>query len=251
MPASANLSSTSGVSSRLYESTQERIKEYILTHGLRGGDALPTEGRLAVALGISRTSVREAVKALESVGVLETRPGVGLFVRAFSFDPIVANLEYSLLFDHHTLVELLAVRMQLEAGFIELAAESITPDQIRVLRSLADRMGERAAQGEPPGDFKEEDRLFHRTLYSGLGNNLLLKLLDVFWTVYRHLRAQAHVEAIDNVRTWENHRRLVEALERHDGAAARDAMIQHFGGIRARIHQSADEVMRQNQGPNN
>jgi DNA-binding FadR family transcriptional regulator len=236
---------------RLYESTQERIKEYILANNLRGGDALPAEGRLAQALGISRTSVREAVKALESVGVLETRPGVGLFVRSFSLDPIVSNLEYSLLFDHHTLVELLAVRMQLEAGFIELATPTITPAQLRVLRSLADRMGERAAAGEPPGDFKEEDRLFHRTLYAGLGNNLLLKLLDVFWTVYRHLRDRAHVEAIDNVRTWENHRRLVEALERGDGPGARQAMIMHFGGIRARIHQSADEVSRQNQTQSN
>jgi DNA-binding FadR family transcriptional regulator len=237
-----------GVAGRLYEATQERIKEYILGRGLRAGDALPAEGRLAQELGISRNSVREAVKALESIGVLETRPGVGLFVRAFSLDPIVSNLEYSLLFDHHTLVELLAVRTQLEAGFIEHAAERVTPSQLRVLRSLVDRMGERAAAGEPPGDFKEEDRLFHRTLYAGLGNNLLLKLLEVFWTVYRRLRDQAHAEAIDNVRTWENHRRIVEALERGDPPAARQAMLQHFGGIRARIHSALDDATRQH-GP--
>ena len=104
---------------RLHESTRGRIKEYVLAHGLKGGDALPPEGRLAQELGISRTSVREAVKALESLGILEARPGVGLFVRSFSFDPIIDNLGYSLTFDKHRLAELLAVRKQLEAGFVE------------------------------------------------------------------------------------------------------------------------------------
>jgi len=239
------MSGTAAVAGRRHESTQERIKSYILGHGLRAGDPLPAEGSLARDLGISRTSVREAVKALESVGILETRPGVGLFVRPFTFDPIVANLEYSLLFDHHTLAELLAVRTQLEAGFIEAAAAQVSPDQLRVLRSLVDRMGERAALSAGPGDFKEEDRAFHRTLYIGLGNQLLLKMLDVFWTVYRRLRDQAHVEAIDNVRTWENHRRIVEALEQRDGPAARQAILEHFGGIRARIHSALDDVVQQ------
>jgi DNA-binding FadR family transcriptional regulator len=241
-PVAPDTDKTRGGAGRLHEATQERVKEYILTHGLRGGAALPTEGRLAQELGISRTSMREAVKALESVGILETRPGVGLFVKAFSFDPIVSNLGYSLLFDHHTLVELLAVRTQLEVGFVEETAEQVTAAQLRVLRSLVDRMGERAAVEEPPGNFNEEDRLFHRTLYSGLGNQLLLKLLDVFWTVYRRLRDQAQVEAIDNVRIWENHRRIVEALERRDGQAVRQAMLQHFGVLRARIHTAMGDV---------
>src|SRR5688500_18764171 len=156
-----------GAPGRLYESTQERIKEYILSHRLRGGDALPPEGRLAQDLGISRTSVREAVKALESLGILETRPGVGLFVRSFSFDPIVDNLGYSLAFDKHKLAELLAVRKQLEAGFVEEVAARATPAQLRVLRSVVDRMGERVAHETQTTNFQEEDRFFHRTLYGG------------------------------------------------------------------------------------
>ena len=220
---------------RLHESTRGRIKEYVLAHGLKGGDALPPEGRLAQELGISRTSVREAVKALESLGILEARPGVGLFVRSFSFDPIIDNLGYSLTFDKHRLAELLAVRKQLEAGFVEQVAAHATPAQLRVLRSVVDRMGERVALETQTTDFQQEDRFFHRTLYGGLGNELLLKLLDVFWTVYRRLRDQAHVEAVDPVRTWEDHRRIVEALERRDRAAARAAMIQHFAGVEGRL----------------
>jgi DNA-binding FadR family transcriptional regulator len=193
-------------------------------------------------LGISRTSVREAVKALESLGILETRPSVGLFVRSFTFDPIVENLDYSLAFDHHTLAEMLAVRKQLEAGFVEEVAARATPAQLRVLRSVVDRMGERVATEPETTDFQEEDRFFHRTLYSGLGNELLLKLLDVFWTVYRRLRDQSHVEAFDPVHTWEIHRRIVEALERRDQAGARGAMLQHFAGIQVRVQAALAEA---------
>ena len=239
MAIGSDLSEPKGpASTRLYESTQERIKDYILTRALKGGDALPTEGRLAQDLGISRTSVREAVKALESLGILETRPGVGLFVRSFSFDPIVHNLGYSLAFDTHKLAELLAVRKQLEAGFVEEVATRATPAQLRVLRSVVDRMGERVAHETQTTNFQEEDRFFHRTLYGGLENELLLKLLDVFWTVYRRLRDEANVQAVDPIRTWEDHRRIVEALERGDRTAARAAMIQHFAGVEGRLHAS-------------
>lgn len=229
-------------SGRLYETAQRRIKEYILAHTLRAGDSLPPEGRLAQELGISRTSVREAVKALESVGVLETRPGVGLFVRSFSLDPLVENLGYGLLFDRHTLAELLSVRKRLESGFIEDVAERATDAQVRVLRSMADRMGERVALGGREAATPDEDRFFHRTLYAGLGNSLLLKLLDVFWVVYQRLRDQAKVEAIDPVRTWENHRRIVEALEARDPAAARMAMLEHFAGVEGRVRSALEEV---------
>jgi DNA-binding FadR family transcriptional regulator len=229
---------------RLHDATQRAIKDYILRHELTAGAALPPEGRLAQDLGISRTSVREAVKALESLGILETRRGVGLFVRSFSFDPIVDNLGYGLLFDRHTLAELLSVRKALEAGFIEDVAARATPNQVRVLRSIVDRMGERAAAARLP-DFSEEDRFFHRTLYVGLGNELLLKLLDVFWTVYRRLRDQAHVEAIDPVGTWENHRRIVEALESHDAPGARAALLGHFAGVEGRVRSALADATRE------
>src|SRR5260221_10589345 len=81
----------------LYEAAQTEIKEYIITHRLKSGDPLPTEMKLAEHLGVSRNSVREAVKALEAVGVLESRAGAGLFVSDFSFDPLLRNMAYGLM----------------------------------------------------------------------------------------------------------------------------------------------------------
>src|SRR5688500_1711329 len=103
---------------RLFESTQHAIRSYILQHQLKPNDALPNEGQLAVELGVSRTSVREAVKALESLGVLESRSGVGLRVRAFSLAPLIENMGYGIELDPTSLAELLQVRHHLEASFV-------------------------------------------------------------------------------------------------------------------------------------
>ena len=220
---------------RLSESVQHAIRSFILKNGLGAGDALPPEGRLAQELGISRPSVREAVKGLESLGILEARSGVGLFVRSFSFDPILDNLAYSMGYDRNSLVELLYVRKQLEAGAIEDAAARVTPAQLRVLRSIVDRMAERATRGETS---PEEDRLFHRALFTQIEHPLLFKLLDVFWEVYRRLRDQtALAQTADSVRSWENHRRIVEALESGSAAGARAAMLTHFAGIEVRLEE--------------
>jgi DNA-binding FadR family transcriptional regulator len=220
---------------RLSERAQRVIKDYVVAHGLGPGDPLPPEGRLAQELEISRTALREAVKALESLGILEARAGVGLFVRSFSFDPILENLGYSLLVDGHQVADLLAVRKHLEIGFVAQAATAVTPAQLRVLRSAVDRMGERAALERGRGEFPEEDRFFHRTLYAGLDNAILLKLLDVYWEVYTRLRGGLHLEERDPVASWEHHRRVVEALEAGDPAGASAAMAVHFENIERRL----------------
>lgn len=221
---------------RLFDAAQRAIKQYILDHRLRPDDPLPTEGQLASELGISRNSVREAIKALEALGTLETRPGAGLFVRAFSFDPILENLGYSFQVERDSILDLVEVRRQLEGAFIEIVAATVTPEQLRVLRSTVNRMGALAAAGQT---FMEEDRFFHRMLYSRLGNHLLDRLLQVFWEVYVRLRAEIPGMAqSDVVQSWEDHRHILEALERRDGPGARAAMLASFSSIIARLRRA-------------
>src|SRR5262245_44382404 len=120
-----------GRKEHLYKSVQEEIKAYILEHGLKAGDPLPPETELSQQLYVSRNSVREAVKSLEALGILEARPGAGLFVRAFSFDPLLENLGYGLLFDLKQLSDLLEVRALLEIGMVPRVVKMATPEQIR------------------------------------------------------------------------------------------------------------------------
>jgi DNA-binding FadR family transcriptional regulator len=219
----------------LYRSVQDRIKRYIVEHDLEGGDALPPETQLTRDLGVSRSSVREAVKALESLGILETRPGKGLYVRPFSLDPILDNLAYSLLFDRDSIVELLDVREQLEVGLLPRIAGRLTPAQLELLHGLVRRQREKAERGESP---LEEDRFFHRTLMEAAGNRLALKLLDVFWVVL--LRTRDRRLAVDDApqRSWRNHEQILAALERGDAAGAQRAMAAHFTDIEDRIRRA-------------
>src|SRR5262245_20091689 len=128
----------------LYKSVQEEIKDFIIEHALKPGDALPPETELSRQLNVSRNSVREAVKSLEALGILEARTGAGLFVSAFSFDPLLNNLGYGLLFDLKQLSDLLEIRILMECGMVERVVQSVTPEQLKRLRQVLARMREGA-----------------------------------------------------------------------------------------------------------
>ena len=217
----------------LHHSVQDAIKDYILTNALRPGDAIPSENELAKQLGVSRNSVREAVKSLESLGVLETRRGSGLFLRQFSFEPLFAGLAYGLLFDLHDLAELLELRRAVETGFIEAAIRRVDAAQIEELRGLVEQMRQRAKRGQ---GFPDEDRAFHRCLYERLGNRMLLRLIDTFWLAFS--RAVQHAALLTDatpLSTYQDHLEIVEAIAARDVPRARLALGQHYAGIQTKL----------------
>lgn len=216
----------------LFRTVQDAIKQYIIVNNLRAGDALPAEGELCSQLGVSRTSVREAIKALESVGLLEVRRGSGVFVRPFSLEPLLENLSYGMLSELRELDELLEVRRALEVGMISKAMTTITPEDIASLREIVEQMRERAKRGEP---FLEEDRRFHQVLFESLGNRTLQRLLDIFWLTFR--QASQHVDITDNdpLKTAQAHADILDAIEAADREQAQRALDAHYAGIKARL----------------
>lgn len=216
----------------LYHSVQEAIRTYILDNSLQAGDALPPETEFARQLGVSRNLVREAVKALESLGVLEIRRGSGLFVRDFSFEPLLDNLYYGLLFDLRELAELLQVRRVLETGMMADVIQSLSAEQLAGLQGTVERMRLRAEKGEA---FVEEDREFHQWLFQNLGNKTLLKLLDIFWLTFR--KAAEHVDLWDYqpTQTYRDHAAILEAVMARDVAQARTALDQHYQGLTEKL----------------
>src|SRR2546422_28586 len=100
----------------LHEAVQEELKRYIAENSLRPGDPLPSESELARQLGVGRNSVREAVKSLEAVGILEVRVGSGLFVAELTLDPVLDYLAYVTLMDLKRLADVRDIRMYLEQG---------------------------------------------------------------------------------------------------------------------------------------
>lgn len=227
----------------LYKVLQQEIKDYIIRNGLKPGDQLPSEIELAHQLGVSRNSVREAVKALEMLDIVEGRSGAGLFVGQFSFNALLDSFGYGIMFNLTALSDILEVRFHVEYGMIPRAIEAVTPQQIADLRAILEQMRGAAKAGTYSA---EHDRLFHQMLWANVDNSVVGKILDVFWGIFYQARQQSSLpEPRDLMRTHERHLRILEALEARDVKAMQDSMIFHYEGIKDRlayIHKHLDRT---------
>ncbi|MET7438059.1 GntR family transcriptional regulator, partial [Streptomyces sp. NPDC005568] len=160
--------------------------QLILDRRLQAGASLPTETELMEDLGVSRNSVREALKALQALDIVEIRHGYGTYVGQASLTPLVDGLTFRTLAqqddDTSALAEILQVREVLEEGLIRRVAATLSEAELDRLESVVSRMEEAGRDGLP---FPELDREFHELLYASLGNALVPQLLGAFWTVFR------------------------------------------------------------------
>lgn len=217
----------------LYQTVQEEVKAYIIQHGLKPGDPLPPETHLAEQLNISRNSVREAVKALEALGILEARPGTGLFVRDFTFDPILNNLAYGIMFDLKQLTDVFEVRYHLEYSMAEKAVQAVTTAQLNRLHDVLDIMLTNAKKNVYSAQI---DRTFHLYLHENVKNVVLMKILEIFWEVLRRAEEKASFPPPDNaMESYLVHVPIVEALEARDVEGMREAIKTHYNGVVDRL----------------
>lgn len=220
----------------IYRAAQARIKQYIVRQRLQPGDPIPTETALARELGISRNSLREALKALATAGVVETRHGLGTYVGQASLGPLIDGMAFNLLQnigrDTRTLREMLQLREILEVALVRRVLGLHTDEQIARLEEYIARM---------EADVRREimdphvDRAFHDTLYEPLDNHVVTLILHAFWDVQEAVILQLpEVQSIAaaNAR-W--HRDILEAVRRGDADGAAAAMREQFTGIRTRL----------------
>jgi DNA-binding FadR family transcriptional regulator len=222
-----------------YRLAQAEIKQFIESKGLKPGDGLPPEGVLAEDLGISRPSLREAVKALESLGILESRHGEGIYVKEFTFDSILENLPYSMVANAAQVTDLLYVRTYLELGAIPSVLRNIQAENIAKLRLLAETMLSKALSHQT---FVEEDRAFHAEMYRCMDNSFLLSLIDLFWSIFNNLHNNAGVQSVDHwamEMTARDHIAIVDMLEKKDKAGLMKAHAKHFESISKRYPKPA------------
>jgi DNA-binding FadR family transcriptional regulator len=219
----------------LYQQLQSLICTYIAENQLRPDDPLPAEGELAELFGVSRNSVREAVKSLQVLGVLVSRPGSGLFVGEFSFDPIVDSLPYAIVVDYDDLADLLEVRRTLEVGMVEQIVRSRTDEQVARLSEIIERWKKAITKDNDayPADL---DHLFHAVLIGGVQNQLVAKLLTMFWQVFYRASSRGQLEVPrDSMVTFACHVTVLEALKIGDSEALRASLIAHHRGIDERV----------------
>ncbi|WP_447037655.1 FadR/GntR family transcriptional regulator [Streptomyces sp. DSM 118878] len=217
---------------------QERIKKLIIDSRLPSGASLPTEPELMERLGVSRNSVREALKALQAMGIVEIRHGFGTYVGPMSVAPMIEGLAFRTVAGHYrgedSLLQLLELREAVETGLIARLAGRVPDADLAELDSLVERM-EAEADAAEGGVRAETDRAFHATLYRGLGNLLLGEVLEAFWDAFHKVRTDLVDVPLDPRVTCRQHREILEAVRSGDAQRAEQAIREHFGNIRARL----------------
>lgn len=214
------------------------IKSMIQAGELQPGDRLPPEGHLSERLGLSRSSLREAVKALEAMRVLDVRRGDGTYVTSLEPRLLLEAVGFVLDFHQsHAVLEVFEVRRILETSSAALAAVHATAEQIEGLRaSLA---ASRASTDIE--DLVEHDRDFHGRIAAATGNGYLAGLLETVSD--KTLRARiwrglTQDKAVDKTLT--EHEAIIDAIESGDSDLARALMLVHVAGVEDWLHANAD-----------
>jgi len=213
---------------RRYEQVAEQIRRMISDGELKPGDLLPPERELVEKLGVGRSSIRDAVRTLEVMGILEPRQGHGTVVRDLSADALVVPLSLVLTRKRELVTELLDVRRMIEPGLAARAAKNATADELAHMAAILERHEAKLRRGEEAMD---EDSDFHYAIALAARNSVVLRVLDVLMDLLRESRSRSLQVPGRPQRSFDGHRRILRALQKRDAKAAEAAVRRHLKEI--------------------
>jgi DNA-binding FadR family transcriptional regulator len=207
----------------LCQTAAQSIIDLIITGQYRQGDKIPNEMELSQNLEVSRTTIREAIKTLVSQNILEIRRGEGTFVcdkLGITEDP----LGFRFIGDKvHLALDLLEIRMLLEPHIARKAAEKATDEEITDIIAQCGRVETLVLQG---ASYDEEDVLFHTKIARAAKNVVIPNLIPVInQTIFVLMQVTHRTLRQETIIT---HRAVAKAIQAHDGAGARNAMVEHI-----------------------
>jgi len=212
---------------RVSEEVARQLEQMILKK-LRPGDKLPAERELAGQLGVSRSSIRDAIRRLELVGLVEPRQGAGTVVREVSSETLVSPLANVITHKRQMVSELLDFRRMLEPPLAGRAAARATAGEIAEMEDILRRQERKFREGELA---VEEDTEFHYRIATASGNSVVLKVLDVVMDMLRETRSRSLQTEGRPQKSLAGHRRILAAIKRRDSKAAESAMRQHIKDV--------------------
>jgi GntR family transcriptional regulator, transcriptional repressor for pyruvate dehydrogenase complex len=212
---------------KVYEEVARQIERLILKK-LKPGDKLPSERELAEMLQVSRSSIRDAIRGLELMGLVEPRQGAGTIVREVSADSLVNPFANALKRKHAMVGELLDFRKMLEPPLAARAAAHASADEIAEMEEVLQRQEEKLARGEST---IAEDAEFHYSIALASGNSVVLKVLDILMDLLRDTRERSMQVEGRPEKSLAGHRRILAAIKRQDGESAKAAMRRHIEDV--------------------
>jgi GntR family transcriptional repressor for pyruvate dehydrogenase complex len=217
---------------KVYHEIVAQIRELIAAGRIKPGDRLPPERELAELFKASRNSVRDAIRVLEQMGLIESRQGDGTYVRSVSADELAEPLALMLLQSRTQMRELWEVRRVLEPALAEFAASRITDDELDELETILE-----AQRRKVEGGFTalEEDIGFHYRIAEAARNTVMLRALDTLVDLLRQSRERSLQQHDRPAYSLAGHKRILAALRRRDPEASRAAMVRHLTEVEERV----------------
>jgi GntR family transcriptional regulator, transcriptional repressor for pyruvate dehydrogenase complex len=214
--------------STLPEEIANRLLDLIRAEQLRPGDKLPAERDLAAVMHVSRPVLREALRALAIMNVVEIRQGAGTYITALEPQALVSHLDFVFSKDPVALAQVIETRRIVEVGNVELAAERITPGQLAALEAL---LVELRGAVDDADRFSTLDIAFHDGVCEAAGNFLLAQFMRIINTLAKVSRERTGATRATRERALGDHEAIVAGLRAHDGTRAALAMQAHLDHV--------------------
>lgn len=209
-----------------------RIRVMLASGELVPGDRLPAERRLAEAFGVSRNSVREAIRVLTNQGLIVSKIGSGTYVADVQGEEFAAALAGVVAQERKRLSDIFQVRLLLEPQIAALAARYRTEEELAKLRDLLETQRQAIAT---TGDGHAEDQAFHARLAAMTGNTVIERLAATISDIVGESRADGLQPKERQRASVLAHERILEALHEGDARAAEKAMRNHLESIRGML----------------
>jgi len=221
---------------KIYEQIVDQIGKLVAGGQLKPGDRLPSERELVERFQVSRASIREAISALEMMGLIEVRSGEGTYIRQVNIDSVVAPLAWMLFIEKDTDLELYEARKILEVQAAGLAAERAEEEELSEMFEALEIM-RRDLQGQRLGE--DADHHFHYAIARATHNKILIRLMNTLSETLRKTlissRSRLYEDANTPEKLYQEHCSLYEAIKTHNVVEAKQLMLDHLVGVETQL----------------
>lgn len=222
-------------STRVYEQVVENIKDMIENGELKVGDKLPTERAMAEDLNVSRASIREAIRSLEVIGLIESRQGAGNYIKKDFSEILLEPLSMMFMLQQGSAIDIYELREVLELSTIMVSAKRISEEELEKLKELIDKF----KSSEIEANNVMIDKEFHYTIVKAANNPLITNLLNVVSQLIDKFITDSRKNILESSENKEKllelHERIYLALEERDDYKAYTALKEHFELIKRYI----------------
>ena len=222
-----------------------RLVDFLLEGGVEPGNRMPSERQLAEAFGVGRGAMREALKALTLLGLVEVRQGDGTYLKKADSALLPQVIEWGLLLGERRTMDLVEARQKIESDIASLAAARRSDDDLVELRRLLERMRSLSVPGADPAGFVDADVAFHLRLAAAAGNTALRDILSGIQGLLRAWIGRVIAAGDNSDVSYREHVPIFEAVAAGDVAGAEAAMDAHMREAAKRLEQAvADAQVR-------